>query len=124
MYIERMILLFFMRILALCELVALLTSCSPYVEQQPATPTAWATVTSSPQRIPTVTRSPTPFPSCTVRTGVPAGVLNMRTGAGVGYGVIRVLREGEILKVTQRADWLKVIDAKGKQGFINARYCK
>ena len=55
---------------------------------------------------------------------MPDGYLNLRTGAGVGYEVIRVLADGETLQVLERVAWLQVIDAKGNQGFINARYCR
>jgi uncharacterized protein YgiM (DUF1202 family) len=50
--------------------------------------------------------------------------LNLRTGAGVNHSVIKVLSEGETLKVLERAAWLQVIDKRGNQGFINGRYCK
>ncbi|MFT3892997.1 MAG: SH3 domain-containing protein [Anaerolineales bacterium] len=48
----------------------------------------------------------------------------MRSGAGTGYAVVRVLSEGEDLQVLERATWLKVIDGNGSQGFINSKYCK
>src|SRR5687768_2391464 len=124
MNIERLILILVMRLFALCELIALLTSCSPYVELPTATPTARQTVTPAPQRKPTVIKFPTPFPTCTVRTGIPDGIVNLRTGAGVSHAVIRVVHEGEKLSVVQRAAWLQVIDARGNRGFINSRYCK
>lgn len=61
---------------------------------------------------------------CTVSTGVPEGGLNLRTGAGTEYSVIRVLNEGEVLRVITTGQWLEVIDSQGNQGFINSTYCE
>ena len=108
-----------------CLAVVSLASCSPYLDLTIVPTIAPATRTRIPATAtpkPTATRQTSP--TCTVRTGIAAGALNMRTGAGVRYGVVRVLREGEILKVIERATWLKVIDAKGNQGYINPKYCK
>lgn len=117
-------------------LLIMLTSCNPYVETPTITPTARPTSTRVLQLTPTIRQVPTLSPTCTVRTGLPAGTVNLRTGAGVSHGVVRVIREGEILtlapheaqrsagEVIQRAVWLKVIDAKGRRGFIYGRYCK
>jgi len=105
---------------ALCVLVILLTSCNPYVTQEPTgTPEATTTILSIE---PSVTPSAT-SETCTVATGYDAGALNIRTGPGTQYGVIRTLAEGETLQVIERAAWLQVIDATGTRGFINARYC-
>ena len=113
-------------IVMITAVLILLAGCSPYVDAPRATPTAVTTVT--PQRITPSPRPPTstatPLPSCRVRTGIPDGRVNLRTGAGVSYAVVRVLREGELLKVLQRAAWLKVRTAGGNTGFIYARYCR
>ena len=109
-------------------LLIILTSCNPYVTAPSATPMemhpARSTIAPAPQssRIPIATQ--TPSPTCTVRTGIPAGTVNLRTGADVSHAVVRVLSEGEILKVLERADWMKVSDERGNRGYINARYCK
>lgn len=107
--------------------LVILTSCNPY--QGLAAPTVSmetpAGLTATQTAIP---RSPTPTlpraERCTVRTGVPAGYLNLRTGAGTRYAVIRILDEGEVLKVIRRAAWLQVIDPSGARGYVNRRYCQ
>jgi uncharacterized protein YgiM (DUF1202 family) len=119
--LEKHLVGFAVRPVIVCILLALLTSCSPFDGSESPTDTA------SPARpvIPPVSSQvPTPSPTCTVRTGIPAGSLNLRTGAGTQYSVIRILTEGEILIVLERAAWLKVTDEGGQQGFVNARYCK
>jgi uncharacterized protein YgiM (DUF1202 family) len=123
---EKRLVKYFVWLMAGIALLIILASCS--AAASPVTPTAKAT--QIPPRSATMTSppaaasSPTPAPSCRVSTGYNTGNLNLRAGAGVGYEVIRVLREGEVLKVIERAAWLEVIDARGNQGFINARYCK
>jgi uncharacterized protein YgiM (DUF1202 family) len=108
--------------------VIILAGCSPFAGLRSPTSTAAVTarptVTAAPGPTARPIQLPTPSPTCQVRTGIPAGFLNMRRGAGVQFAVIRVLDEGEILKVIQRAAWLKVIDEEGQQGFVNARYCE
>ena len=113
------------------SLVIMLTSCDPYqglaagpvTTETPIIPTATRTPTAYPEQ--KIAQGPTPTPlTCTVQTGIPRGHLNLRTGAGVNHSVIKVLSEGETLKVLERAAWLQVIDKRGNQGFINGRYCK
>ena len=103
----------------------LLTACNAAIPL-PATPTARASPiaarTSTAELMkPMATETPT---ACTVKTGVPAGSLNLRSGAGMQYKVIRVLREGERLTVLSAGAWLKVTDEHGARGYINARYCQ
>lgn len=126
MNIEEKFFKFALGLICLSVLLAMLTSCDPYAGLQTATPTAVSIVTAASPPVTSLVQAPssTPLPSCTVATGIPAGYLNLRTGAGIRYAVIRVLREGETLKVVQRAAWLKVIDAKGTKGFVSARYCQ
>jgi uncharacterized protein YgiM (DUF1202 family) len=127
--IERRLINFFVRLLAGLALLIILTSCSAAVALPGTTPTAEVmqiptpTATTIPTDPPRAKASSTSAPSCTVSTGYNAGALNLRAGAGMGYEVIRVLSEGEALQVLERAAWLKVIDARGNQGFINAHYC-
>lgn len=104
-------------LVALSVLLAILTSCNPYEELQTAT------TTTQPTKVPPAGQSPTPH-TCTVTTGVPAGYLNLRTGEGTSYAVIRVLNEGETLTVITRGAWHEVTDAQGNHGYINSRYCK
>lgn len=108
-------------------LCVLLSACNPYGDlypTPPAPPTITVTVAPS-------IESPTPRPitqstTCKVKTGIDAGKLNLRTGAGVQYAIMRVLHEGEILTVIERGDgnWYEVTDAQGDHGFINSRYCE
>jgi uncharacterized protein YgiM (DUF1202 family) len=110
--------------IALCALVILMTSCSPFDNLQIGTPTPapsmTATATAQPIEVTAI-----PRPSCTVSTGVPAGKLNIRTGAGVQYSVIGLLHEGQVLTLTgSRADgWIEVITGN-LSGWINSRYCR
>lgn len=103
----------------------ILTSCNPYEGLTTPTQEPTVTATATQSKIPSGTADPSPTPqACTVSTGVPAGNLNIRTGAGTSYAVIRVLAEGETLTVIKRGAWLQVIDAQGNQGYINSTYCK
>lgn len=112
-------------------LFALLSAgCSAAIDLPTPTPTTTPKVwdatplpstTSSPIR--ELPQPPTPE-TCTVSTGVPAGYLNLRSGAGMQYRVIRVLNEGEVLTVNTRGEWHEVTDAQGNHGFINSNYCK
>ncbi len=114
--------------LALFALVfVVLSGCDPYqgVYPEPSqTPVTIVTATAiavinSPQP-----PSSTPLPSCTVTTGVPAGYLNIRTGAGVEYGVIDQLHEGDELIILARGAWLKVETPQHQTGWVNSKYCK
>ena len=117
--------------LALVALLVMLTSCSAAIDL-PATPTGEAPATATAQPSATATNQnnndvnliSTPAPQCTVSTGIDAGALNLRTGPGTQYGVIRVLHEGEVLTVTARGAWLKVRDSQGARGYVNSRYCQ
>lgn len=111
--------------------VILSAGCSAVVDLPTATPTTTARIvaTDEPAAIVTLTLSPAPqatrtaLDTCTVSTGVPAGYLNLRSGAGMEYAVLRVLTEGEILTVNERGSWHEVTDAQGNHGFINSNFC-
>lgn len=111
-------------LLAMCAL-CLLAACNPYAAMYPTqgvTPTGTPTTTQPP-----ATETMTTLPSrilCTVETGYPAGALNLRTGPGTQYTIIRVLQEGETLTVIERGAWLEVIDRQNARGYINSRFCK
>jgi len=107
-------------------LLLIMTSCNPYAGLQPGTPTGTRIATKRAViATPSLSPSPTPAKSmCIVQTGVPRGYLNLRTGAGVTFAVIRILAEGEVLTVIERAAWLQVIDAQDNHGFINSKYCR
>ncbi len=114
---------FFLWLMAGLVLVIILTSCSPYQGLQIASPTA----TADPTRPAQIRPSPSPTPSpitCTVTTGYQAGTLNMRSGPGTSWAVLRVLIEAESLQVTRRGAWLQVIDRSGARGYVNAKYCQ
>lgn len=107
-------------------LLVILTSCNPYarIGETPITSTVTisSTPTQKPKRItPTITPAPR---ACTVDTGIPRGQLNLRTGAGVQFAVIRILNEGEAVRVLERASWTEVIDRVGNHGFVYSKYCK
>lgn len=107
-------------------LLLMLSSCNPYEGLAAPSVTVETPTRSRPTQSPTASPTSTK-PSadlCTVRTGVPRGYLNLRTGAGTRYAVIRILAEGEVLEVLERAAWLQVIDRKGKQGYVYRRYCQ
>jgi uncharacterized protein YgiM (DUF1202 family) len=122
MSLEERIFNFCIWLLAAICLLILLTSCSAAVSL-PTTPTSAATAMEFTVNKPQNTPSPTPQ-TCIVQTGVPSGYLNLRTGAGTQYAVIRVVNEGETLTVTQFGTWLKVLDAQGNQGYVNSDFCK
>jgi uncharacterized protein YraI len=128
MNLEKRVFAFAFGLLLFALIMVLLTSCSPYDALRTQTPAAArpaAPAASAPAaHLQAGAKAATPLPTCTVSTGVPAGRLNIRTGPGTNYAVIRVLTEGEILKVLERVAWLKVIDEQGNQGFVSARYCK
>jgi N-acetylmuramoyl-L-alanine amidase len=125
MNIEKRIFDFCIWLVAASVFLAVLSSCNPYQGLQTATQTAIAGPTSTTEVARArATSSPTPYPTCTVATGVPAGYLNIRSGPGVQYAVIGLLREEETLTVITRGDWLEVETAQHQTGFVNSRYCK
>ena len=128
MNLEKRIFDFCLWFLAVVCLLVLLSSCSAAVPL-PTTPTREVTAMAQPtatDTVATVEQEPvTPnSQTCTVQTGVPSGYLNLRTGAGTQYAVIRVLNEGESLTVTKFGAWLEVSDQQGNQGYVNSHYCK
>lgn len=105
----------------------ILTSCNPYAGLITPTqePTVTATATAQPPASGRLTPSPTPQ-TCTVQTNVPQGSLNIRAGVGVGFAVLEVLHEGQILTLTHqpaRDGWIEVT-AGSVTGWINSTYCK
>lgn len=106
--------------------VFILAACNPYAGLATPTPTATATGTAAPATQ-TATNTPTPaLATCTVTTGVQAGNLNIRTGAGVGFAVIKVLQEGQAATITDespRGNWIQVKTGH-VTGWINSKFCK
>jgi len=85
------------------------------------TPTPTLTNTHTPTVTPTptttVTPTPTPIPDAMVNTEA----LNLRSGPGVVYDILGVLKRGDCLKVIGRnlaGDWLKVICPDEREGWI------
>lgn len=69
----------------------------------------------------------TQYPKFCVKTGVPAGYLNLREGAGTQYSVKTVLNEGDtIMKLSDKyGNWWFVEVGNGasnKRGWINSKF--
>jgi uncharacterized protein YgiM (DUF1202 family) len=109
-------------------LIVFLSACNTYATMYDMSGSATNTPTST-TTVQTVDRaaaplSPTPAPlMCQVRTGIDVGSLNLRSGAGTQYSVVRVLAEKELLTVIARGAWLEVQDPQGNHGFVNSKYC-
>ena len=88
-----------------------------------AMPLPTATATALPTDTPTPALAPTPVPP-------PGGVvnadaLNVRTGPGTVYGIVGVLKAGDEVEISARTaagDWLAVVTAEGRQGWVYATY--
>lgn len=113
-------------IIAAMVLAFLLNSCNPYAGIGPAATVS--TETGTPTIYPTpIADTQTPAPRvCIVKTGVPEGSLNIRTGAGIEHSIITTLSEGQRLILTAaaaRGDWIEVTTNQAITGWINSRYC-
>jgi hypothetical protein len=108
-------------LIVLTLLIYSLAACSPYAD---LVPTAAAEPTASKQGNTHVTLPTPTLETCIVQTGIPSGSLNLRTGTGTQYAVIRVLNEGETLTVLAAGSWLAVMDSAGNQGYVNSHFCK
>lgn len=74
---------------------------------------------------PTQTAQPTPTATlCEVTTGFENGAVNLRTCGATACEVIRILTEGESLKVIRAGAWANVATSDGATGYINSNYCK
>ena len=77
--------------------------------------------------VPTQEIVPTDVPTittCTVATGLAAGSLNVREGAGIEFAVKEVLSEGQKLTVITDGEWKLVQTGSGTIGFLKSTYCK
>ncbi len=86
-----------------------------------ATPTATSTPTMATATAATWTMMPTPLYTVRcVRTGSPEGWLNVRSGPGVGYAIIGLLKEGTRISTSNEAEegWYRL--ATG--GWVRAAY--
>ena len=128
MKIEKQFFDLFKWLIAATVLAVMLTSCNPYqgLHEVP-TATKAAEATTAAITTATKTKTPTPAPvTCIVQTGIDAGNLNIRTGAGTSYAVIGLLREGQAVTRTDespRGNWIQ-IKAGQKIGWINSHYCQ
>ena len=104
---------------AVCVLVILLTSCSPYAGLQIATPTAQPTATKAESQDATLEPTPRPI-TCTVN----AGRVYLRKGAGMSHAAIDVLHSGDVLRILNAAEWLKVETPQHTKGWVYSKYCK
>ena len=113
-------------LIAVSILLAIITSCSPYVSTPTPTPTQAATATRQLSQVAIIEPTPTPR-ACIVSTGIDAGKLNLRAGASVAYSVIQTLREGQRLNITDapaQGNWIQIKTLAGVTGWVNAKYCK
>lgn len=78
--------------------------------QAEALPVVWEDGPMS--RMVTVTPYATPYPTCTVSTGVDGGKVYIRGGPGMGYAVSGVVYEGDRLLIREeRGGWARVSGA-------------
>ena len=106
--------------IAVCILLAVLTSCSAAVDI-PTTATAAPTATIAAKHWGNSPLTPSPTSvSCTVN----AGALYLRSGAGMSYAVTRILHDGDLLQVIEPGKWLKVETSQHVKGWVYGRYCK
>ena len=87
-----------------------------------------ATVTRvqiSPTLLPVGNKMPTltPEPVCTVRTGIEAGAVNIRSCAGVDCAILTQATEGDRLTVLAPGAWVKV-QAGEVTGWVNSKFCE
>ncbi|MBK8901974.1 MAG: SH3 domain-containing protein [Anaerolineaceae bacterium] len=65
--------------------------------------------------------TPTPAPSANVAT-VATGALNVRSGPGIGYGVVAAAYQGQVVTLMARnniSSWVKIQLSSGTQGWVN-----
>jgi len=124
--IEKLFFSLFKWLISAMTLAMLFTSCNPYEGLTAPAPTVTPTVVTETPGIPTAPSKPTSARVCMVATGVPAGNLNIRTDAGIGFAVIGLLHEGQIVTLTgepAQKIWIQIKTAD-MIGWINSTYCK
>lgn len=90
-----------------------------------ATPTPKPTATPTPKPTATPTPKPTATPTPSESgTAIATDYVNLRTGPGTSYGVIRTLQKGEELEVldSSNKDWVKVKTSKNETGWCSTEY--
>ena len=115
-------------IIGVLAILPTLACISPTCAVAPAvcetTPNPEWSITETPEALPAATEIPPHVTdTCTVQTGVPAGWLNLRSGPGLDYGVLRVLTEGETLVCVNECKapggWIAVTE-----GYVKAEFCR
>lgn len=71
----------------------------------------------------TLASTPTPLPAL-LRCVVSVGLLNLRKGPGIEYGVLTVLAENDVLAIVDDSDWALVITPSGVAGWVNKSYVR
>lgn len=70
--------------------------------------------------------APTPTPTPTGATAViGTGALNVRSGPGIGYGVVTTVYQGNVVSLLGRnadGSWAKIRTAAGQAGWVNVNY--
>ena len=92
---------------------------------QPSITTPTVPVSEAEATLTFPTATPVPPTLAPINATVKAEALNMRTGPGVEYDRIGVVREGDVLDVVARTpagDWLKVRGPDGTEGWVAAGY--
>jgi len=123
---EKLFFSLFKWLISAMTLAMLLTSCNPYEGLTTPTPSVTLTAVTENPGIPTAPPTPTSARECMVATGVPAGNLNIRTDAGIGFAVIGLLHEGQTITLTDepaQGIWIQIKTAD-VIGWINSTYCK
>ncbi len=95
-----------------------------------ATPIPAATATPIPAAtatpVPAATAGPTATPIAQNGAAVVnSGALNMRSGPGIGYGVVAVVYQGHTVSLlgrTSDSSWVKVRNSANQEGWANATY--
>lgn len=116
-------------LLTLAVFIVSILACGPAATPKEAEPpsvseTEATSVPAAPTPV-AATSTPIPPTPTPITATVEAEALNMRTGPGVEYDRIGVVRGGDVLNIMARtpaADWLKVIGPDGTEGWVAAAY--
>jgi len=112
-------------------LVLILVACragptaTPTPTRMSARPTSTPTATTRPKPTATPTHTPTITPTPLPDAIVNNDILNLRTGPGTVYDIIKVMQLGDELDVTARNEagtWLAVTTSDGSKGWCSTKY--
>ncbi len=62
--------------------------------------------------------------TCSIKTGVTAGTVNLRSCGSLACPVLDILDEGQRVTVLMVGDWLHIQTGESKTGYINSKFCK